>query len=72
MVVLGSGVVCLGHFDGSELDEGLTNVLRRVQELSSGVAEGQFEVQIIGGFLDTHLYSEQISMQLLRKYFYFD
>ncbi|KAG1659612.1 Protein N-terminal asparagine amidohydrolase [Nymphon striatum] len=62
----GSGVVCLGHFDGSEVDEGLTNILRRIQELSPGVTEGRFEVQIVGGFLDTHLYSEQISMQLLR------
>lgn len=65
---LGSGVVCLGHFDGSEIDDGLTNILRRMQELSSGLSDGQLEVHIIGGFLDTHRYSEQLSMQLLRSY----
>ncbi|CAM1318695.1 NTAN1 (predicted) [Pycnogonum litorale] len=61
----GSGVVSVGHFDGSGLDEALTNILRRVQELSSGFSEGRYEAHIIGGFLDNHRYSEQLSMQLL-------
>lgn len=54
----GSGAVAMAHFDGSGTDEGVINMVHRVQELA--YTEGRFELQIVGGFSDSRNYSEEL------------
>lgn len=63
----GSGVVCLAHFDGSALDQSVEIMIRKVEEINMSLAltEGHFELHLIGGFLDSRRYSEDLAVQLL-------
>ncbi|XP_023230791.1 protein N-terminal asparagine amidohydrolase-like [Centruroides sculpturatus] len=61
----GSGAVGLAHFDGSGLQQGVANLVRRVEDLSLSAPEGRLELHIVGGFLDSRNYSEQLAIQLL-------
>lgn len=61
----GSGAVALAHFDGSGLQQGVANIVRRVEDLSLSAPDGRLELHIIGGFLDRRNYSEQLAIQLL-------
>lgn len=64
----GSGAIGLAHFDGAGTEEGVQNLVHRVQELAlSGYPEGRMELQLIGGFSDTHNYSEELFYNLMRK-----
>lgn len=69
----GSGVVCLAHFDGSELEKlehNIENMIKRIEEVNISLAltEGHFELHLIGGFNDSRHYSEELSLQLLYAY----
>ncbi|RWS01287.1 protein N-terminal asparagine amidohydrolase-like protein, partial [Dinothrombium tinctorium] len=62
----GSGVTSLGHFDGSGLENAVSEMVRKVQEYSTISGElGVLELHIVGGFLDKRGYSETLAMQLL-------
>lgn len=56
----------MAHFDGSGTDEGVINMVHRVQELA--YTEGRFELQIVGGFSDSRNYSEELFFGLMREY----
>ncbi|RWS26871.1 protein N-terminal asparagine amidohydrolase-like protein [Leptotrombidium deliense] len=62
----GSGVVSVGHFDGSGVQEGVSDMVTKVQQFSSLLGgHGVLEVHIAGGFLDRRGYSEDLAVQLL-------
>lgn len=61
----GSGAVALAHLDGSGTDEAVINMVQRVQELALGYPEGRIELQLIGGFSDIHLYSEELFCNIM-------
>lgn len=42
--------MAVAHLDGAGTDEGVMNVIHRVQELALGYPEGRLELQFIGGF----------------------
>lgn len=69
-----SGVVGLGHFDGSGLQEGVESMCLAILELSeslnlSGDGDSSaMELHIVGGFNDTRGYSRDIAMGLLRNF----
>lgn len=52
--------MALAHLDGCGTDEAVCTMVQRVQELALGYPEGRIELQVIGGFTDTHHYSEQL------------
>lgn len=62
----GSGAVAMAHFDGSGTDEGVINMVHRVQELA--YTEGRFELQIVGGFSDSRNYSEELFYGLMHAF----
>ncbi len=66
----GSGAVCLAHFDGSALDKlehNVESMIKRIEEvnMSLAVTEGHFQLHLIGGFIDSRGYSEELALQLL-------
>lgn len=64
----GSGAVGMAHFDGAGTEEGVLNLVHRVQELAmSGYPEGRYELSLIGGFSDSHNYSEELFYNLMRE-----
>lgn len=64
----GSGAVAVGHFDGAGLEQGVTSMIRKVQELTMNNVEGRLELHLIGGFLDHRRYSEELSLQLIYSF----
>lgn len=64
----GSGAVALAHLDGSEMDEAVCTMIRRVQELALGYPEGRLELQLVGGFSDEHHYSEELFYSIMSKW----
>lgn len=64
----GSGAVALAHMDGQGIDEAVTNMVARVQELAIGYPEGRIELQLIGGFRDNNNFSEDIFCSVMREY----
>ncbi|XP_076329211.1 protein N-terminal asparagine amidohydrolase-like isoform X2 [Tachypleus tridentatus] len=62
----GSGVVALGHFDGSLVQEGVSSMVTEVKCMSSSSpSDGKLELHMVGGFLDDKGYSEQLVLQIL-------
>lgn len=60
--------MALAHMDGQGIDEAVTNMVARVQELAIGYPEGRIELQLIGGFRDNNNFSEDIFCSVMRKY----
>ncbi|XP_013787100.1 protein N-terminal asparagine amidohydrolase-like [Limulus polyphemus] len=68
MVILkhtGSGAVALGNFDGCGMEQGVANMIRRVQEFSMNTPDGRLELHLVGGFLDSRGYSEDLAVRLI-------
>lgn len=65
----GSGAVCLCHIDsGSAISEGARDLLKKVQDLSINYPDGRYELHVVGGFQDSHGYSEENSISLLHAF----
>ena len=60
--------MALAHLDGTGIDEAVTNMVARVQELAIGYPEGRIELQLIGGFRDNNNFSEDIFCNIMREY----
>lgn len=64
----GSGAVGMTHMDGAGTEEGVHNLLQRVQELASGYQEGRLELQLVGGFINTRRnFSEELFSDIMSK-----
>lgn len=68
---IGSGAVALAHLDGVSVEEAITTMVNRVQELAMGFAEGRIEVQLVGGYSDPNHYSEDLFYNIMSKYLKF-
>lgn len=68
-VAIGSGAVGMAHLDGSGVDECVTLMIQRVQDLSLGYPDGRLELQLVGGYSDPRHYSEELFYSLMRKFF---
>lgn len=66
----GSGAVALAHLDSNGIDEAVSTMVARVQNLALGYPEGRIELQLIGGFKDMQSYSEDLFAMIMRKYFF--
>ena len=66
-IIVGSGVVGLGHYDGTAVDEGITHMVNKILELSIGHPEVRLELSVVGGFTDNRGCSEEIGLAILRK-----
>ncbi|XP_021928509.1 protein N-terminal asparagine amidohydrolase [Zootermopsis nevadensis] len=67
----GSGAVAVAHLDGAGTDEGVMNVIHRVQELALGYPEGHLELQLIRSlvvFSDSHNYSEGLFHSIMHSF----
>jgi protein N-terminal asparagine amidohydrolase len=64
----GSGAVALAHLDGNGVDEAVTTMVSRVNELALGYPEGRIELQLIGGFRDNQGYAEDLFSSIMRKF----
>lgn len=64
----GSGAVALAHFDGNGMDEAVSIMVSRVQNLALGYPEGRLELQMIGGYKDQQSYAEDLFVSIMRKY----
>ncbi|XP_044735791.1 protein N-terminal asparagine amidohydrolase [Chrysoperla carnea] len=64
----GSGAVALAHFDGVGVDEAVTTMVARVQELAMGYAEGRIELQLVGGYSDPNHYSEELFYNIMSAF----
>ncbi|CAG2103664.1 unnamed protein product [Medioppia subpectinata] len=69
----GSGVVCLAHFDTSDvqrLDNFIENMIKKIEEVNIGLGltDGHFELHLVGGFNDPRRLSEDIVLALLYAY----
>jgi len=60
-----SGAVALGHFDGSSVDDGISGMIGRVQELSLGYPESRLELSLVGSYSDPRGYSEELASVIL-------
>ncbi|XP_048575839.1 protein N-terminal asparagine amidohydrolase isoform X6 [Nematostella vectensis] len=61
-----SGVTCLAHLDGSEMEEAVSSMVQSIQGHSSVQQDPlQIDVHIAGGFLDKRGISQQITRELL-------
>lgn len=67
-MIIGSGAVALAHIDGTGIDEAVTAMVARVQELALGYPEGRIELQLIGGYRDQQGYGEDIFYSIMRKF----
>lgn len=63
----GSGAVALAHLDGNGMDEAVSAMVTRVQNLALGYPEGRLELQLIGGYSDARNYSEDLFASIMRK-----
>ncbi|KAJ9588483.1 hypothetical protein L9F63_018139, partial [Diploptera punctata] len=61
----GSGAVAMAHLDGAGTEEGVMNMVHRVQELALGYPEGRLELQLIGGYSDSRNYSEELFYNIM-------
>lgn len=50
LYTLGSGAVALAHFDGAAVEEAISTMIQRVQQLALGFQEGRLELQLVGGY----------------------
>lgn len=64
----GSGAVALAHLDGNGIDEAVSTMVARVQNLALGYPEGRIELQLIGGYKDQQGYAEDLFYNIMRKY----
>lgn len=64
----GSGAVALAHLDGNGMDEAVSTMVSRVQNLAIGYPEGRLELQLIGGYSDTRNYSEELFASIMREW----
>lgn len=64
----GSGVVGVAHFDNSDVEEGVANMLSRIQQLSVGFPDNRIELHLIGGYKDAQGYSAKLSFTLLEHF----
>ncbi|XP_076028322.1 N-terminal amidohydrolase 1 [Oratosquilla oratoria] len=76
----GSGALGLAHFDKCSHEEclsgvhicshdnGVLNLLTRVNELSMAYTEGRLELCVVGGFQDSRAISEKITLSLLNAF----
>lgn len=64
----GSGAVALAHFDGTGVDEAVTAMVTRVQELALGYPEGRIELQLIGGYRDPQGYGEDVFFSIMQSF----
>jgi protein N-terminal asparagine amidohydrolase len=62
--------VAVAHLDGAGTDEGIMNMVHRVQELALGYPEGRLELQLVGGYSDSRNYSEELFYNIMRKLFF--
>ncbi|PVD38697.1 hypothetical protein C0Q70_01317, partial [Pomacea canaliculata] len=62
----GSGAVCMLHFDGYSMNQGVESMVQLILELSQHKLEGRLEFHVVGGFMDDNHISEKISMALFR------
>lgn len=60
-----SGAVCMAHCDGCGMEEGIFDMICRIQELSSSYHDGRYELHLIGGFHDGRGTSQTISQSIL-------
>lgn len=67
----GSGAVALAHLDGNGIDEAVSTMVARVQNLALGYPEGRIELQLIGGYKDQQGYAEDLFYNIMRKYFFY-
>lgn len=51
----------------SNVQEAVTTMVARVQELALGYPEGRIELQLIGGFRDPQGYAEDLFCNIMRK-----
>lgn len=49
------------------VDEAVTTMVARVQELAMGYAEGRIELQLVGGYSDPNHYSEELFYNIMSK-----
>ncbi|XP_075224228.1 N-terminal amidohydrolase 1 [Lycorma delicatula] len=63
-----TGAVGLAHFDGVGTEEGIFNMVQRIQELGVGYPEGRLQLQLIGGFSDSRHYSEELFYNLMTEF----
>lgn len=63
----GSGAVALAHLDGNGIDEAVSTMVARVQNLALGYPEGRIELQLIGGYKDQQGYAEDLFYNIMRK-----
>lgn len=63
--------MAVAHLDGAGTDEGVMNMIHRVQELALGYPEGRLELQLIGGYSDSRNYSEGLFHSIMRKLLFF-
>lgn len=64
----GSGAVALAHLDGNGIDEAVSIMVSRVQNLALGYPEGRLELQMIGGYKDQQSYAEDLFVSIMREY----
>lgn len=53
--------------DGTGVDEAVSTMVVRVQELALGYPEGRIELQLIGGYRDQQGYGEDLFYNIIRK-----
>lgn len=63
----GSGAVALSHLDGTGIDEAVSTMLQRVQDVAMGYSEGRLELQLVGGYRDQQGYGEDLFYNIMRK-----
>lgn len=66
----GSGAVGLAHLDGSGVDECVSLMIQRIQDVSLGYPEGRLELQLVGGYSDPRHYSEDLFYSLMRELYF--
>ncbi|XP_066159261.1 protein N-terminal asparagine amidohydrolase-like [Euwallacea fornicatus] len=64
----GSGAVALAHLDCAGIDEAVSAMIQRVQDLALGFPEGRIEVQLVGGYSDPNNYSEEIFFSIMTSF----
>lgn len=64
----GSGAVCLAHLDGADQENGVSQLISRVQEVSLGYPSGRLELHLLGGFMDSRDYSEHLVIHILHAF----
>lgn len=60
--------MCLAHLDGADQENGVSQLISRVQEVSLGYPSGRLELHLLGGFMDSRDYSEHLVIHILRKF----